>query len=93
MQAWWYRVCGGLLCSDNEKIVSAVKKAEESVGVNCSADYRSALIKMVELNLINRRENDRERLNRVFGLRVSHNELWKEKKKFVERMMQELDMD
>ena len=71
----------------------AIKKAEDAVGKNWQDDAnRKILVRMIELNLINRKENDRETLNRRYGMMIDHSEFWREKGIFCRTLLEELDI-
>lgn len=86
------KVVGGLLESKNDRVVLAIKKAEEVIAPQDARSYREKLICMIELNLQNRKENDRESLNRRYGLQVDHSTFWKEKRAFCKAVCEELDL-
>lgn len=89
-----YKLCAGILLNNSDKAIQMIRQAEESVGLDYqSEEARQTLVKVVELNLINRKQNDRERLNRLFGTRISHNELWREKQNFCKALLEIMELE
>lgn len=90
------RACAGLVEScPNERVAQAIKRAEQVIGTEYADNpiaqrNRQHLIHMVKGNLVNYKLFDRETMNRRYGLQISHNELWREKKKFCYQLSKEL---
>ena len=90
------QACAGIV-SDcrTEPYVSAIRAAESVIGQDYPATpeaqrNRGYLICMVKENLVNRKKNDRESLNRRYGMMVSHNTLHREKRKFCYQLAKNL---
>ena len=93
-----YITCSGILRmmkhrEADQNLRRAVKMAEEAVGKKWSdEENRKIFVRMIELNLINRKENDRETLNRRYGMAVTNDEFWKEKAIFCRVLLEEVQM-
>lgn len=87
--SWVMQACAALVRGcEVEPYITYIKQAEEVIGHNYALSEqaqrnRQILIEMVKLNLVNRDDYSRERLNAAFGLKISKNTLTAEKKKFV----------
>lgn len=89
--------CSGILRmyedTKDQNMKRAIAAAEEAVGSGWSDEKnRKLLIRMIELNLVNRKENDRETLNRRYGLQVTHTEFWREKGIFCRVLISEMQI-
>lgn len=80
-----------------EEFLKALNEAENEIGKNFlnnpqAQANRKILIKMVKLNLINRKRFDRETLNRKYGMKISERNLREEKKRFCYILAQKLNI-
>lgn len=87
--------CSGILRmyedTKDKNMKRAIAAAEAAVGSGWTdEENRKLLIRMIELNLVNRKENDRETLNRRYGLHVTHTEFWREKGIFCRVLITEM---
>lgn len=89
------KYCAGLLELYKGKAKpEIIKTAEQQIGQNyadCAAarQNRENLVKIVELNLINRKKYPREWLNRKYEMNICKDELTNEKKKFCHAILNE----
>lgn len=89
------KYCAGLLELYKDKAKPGIIKiAEDAVGHAYSSCYtaqqnRETLVKMVKLNLINRKKYPREWLNRKYEMNICKDELTAEKKKFCNAILSE----
>ena len=92
------QACAGIVADcHTEPYLSAIRAAESVIGQDYAdtpeaQQNRQYLIRMVKANLTNRKENDRESMNRKYGLMISHNTLHKEKKRFCFQLAKNLKM-
>lgn len=88
LKAGIVKACAGLLQDCSQPwVLDAIAQAEHYIGqdyaLNESAQQtRQKLVQMVKFNITNRKKYERELLNRQFGMKISRNTLWREKKRF-----------
>lgn len=86
------RLCSALLELDRFGDDPLIKKAESAIGSGYSPAgeaNRQKLVRMVKLNLINRKKYPREVLNLRFSMQISKDELTREKKRFCRALLKE----
>ncbi|MEG1874705.1 MAG: hypothetical protein RR185_03975, partial [Angelakisella sp.] len=98
LKAGIVKACAGLLQScDAPWVQAAAAQAEQVIGQDYATNdtaqqNRKQLVQMVKLNLINRKEYDRELLNRQFRLQIRKDTLTQEKRRFCYEFARQLHL-